>query len=111
MTFTSRTPSSRRLYERENQHTNEKGKRLHTCCVEQIRAPLVSLYLVQCQSLLGVRHENLSDEAERERVQFAPRRDERVFVVSPQQVLSASDGRLVPRQFFNGKRQKTLLKQ
>lgn len=71
--------------------------------MKQIRAPLVSLYLVQCQPLLGVRHEYLSDKAKRESVQFTPRRDERVLVVSPQQVLSAADGRLVPRQFLNGR--------
>lgn len=60
----------------------------------------MQLNLVQRQSSFWIRHENLPDEAERERVELAPRCDERVLVLLPGQILFASDRWLVPGQLL-----------
>lgn len=60
------------------------------------------LYLVELQALLGVRHENLADEGEGERVELAPRRHCGIAIVFPGDVLAAADRWLVPGEFCEG---------
>lgn len=77
MTFTSCLPLPPRrlrnvLTARKKQHKQNSSI---TCWRELIQTPLMLLYLFERQSLLGIWHKNLPDEAECESVKFAPGRD------------------------------------
>lgn len=80
-----------------------------TCCCNWIRDPFVRRNLIQSQPLFRVRLEDLTNEAQRERVEFAPRCDQCVFVVFPREIILVAKRRLIPRQLFKEEREKLIV--